>query len=96
MQFPFTTSEADQDYYHQTVNIGVASRGAEQLWVLENKKNSRKRLKCLQLKESTQWAAQKENFDSCARKLRKISCKTFPKKNNLLDFTNLSLFGPRL
>ena len=30
VQFFFTTSETEPDYYHQKVNIGVASRVAEQ------------------------------------------------------------------
>ena len=42
---------------------------------------------------------QKANFDSCATKLQKISCKTFYKKSyvNNLNFVNFStIFSPRL
>ena len=63
-QFPLTKGKAELDYYHQKVNIRVASRVTERLKTqdLGNQEISRKLLKCLELKASTQVAILKENF----------------------------------
>ena len=47
-------------------------------------------LESLELIASTHPANWDANFDGCARKLQKISCKTFHKTNYLLNFVNLS------
>ena len=43
----------------------------------KKEKKERKSLKCLDLTVITQPASQKANFDICARKSSKISCKRF-------------------
>ena len=46
---------------------------------------------------STQQASQKGNFDTCAGKSRKVSCKHSIEKLIFLNFVNLStIFCPRL
>ena len=73
-QFPFTASEMGLDNYHQEVNIRVTFDF--NLKILENQGMSRKPLKSFELLVCTQLATQKTNFDSCARELPKITCKT--------------------
>ena len=50
------------------------------LRILENQKISRKFLKYLGFLASTQPVNPKANIDICARKSRKVSCKTFHRK----------------
>ena len=59
------------------------------LSILKNKENQRKPLKCLELKVGKQQGIQKENFDSCTRKLLKVNCKTIPGKSSLIWLSEL-------
>lgn len=77
-QFPPTTSESELDYYHQKVNIRVASRFTEQLktQVSGNQEILIKSQKCFETQPATEMA----HSGSCPKKLRKISCKTSHRK----------------
>ena len=59
-KFFFTTNETELDYYHQKLNVRVASRVSERL---KNQEISRKILIYLDLMTGTQPATQKPNCD---------------------------------
>ena len=61
------------------------------LKMLGNKEILKKSLKCLELTAYTQPATQKTDFESCARKLQKIYCKTFHRKTFFTYFCLISL-----
>ena len=74
---PFTTSEREQDYYHQNVNIWVVSLVEERL--KEIKQFQRNLCNAWNWMRSTHLATQKEIFNSCATSLQ-IGCKTLLRK----------------
>ena len=67
--------ELELDYYHQNVNIRVASRVTQRLKTQENQEISRKPLKSLHLMASLQRVTQMPNSDSFAKKLEKSAIK---------------------
>ena len=76
--FPFTTSITELGYYHQKVNIRVASRVAERLkkWSYEINKFQENPLKCLKLKVNTQRATQKFNEKQNDKKHMWAGCRS--------------------
>ena len=80
-QFPFTTSKSELDYYHQKVNVRVGLRVAEQRKTYDLKKQGYfKEIPEMLGIEGKVFSQSPKNFDSCATKLQKISCKTFHRK----------------
>ena len=81
----FTLSEIEQDYYHQKVNVRVASRVAERLKYQGLRKlgNFKKDPETVGFDYDYPACHPKTNFDIFAKKLQKISCKTFHRKTNL-------------
>ena len=73
--FPFSKSETELDYFQQTLYIRVSERLKSQ-----DIRKSGKSLKYLELMTSIQPTAQEANLDNCARKLKKVSCKTFHRR----------------
>ena len=82
VQFLFTKSETELDYYHEKQNVRVTHELSNdlRLSILQNQEISWKFLKCLDLITSTQPATLKANFEICARKSQKISFKTLHRK----------------
>ena len=73
-------------YYHQKVNVRVASGFPSRLKILGNQEISRRSLKYYDLIVSTHPAIPKANFDICARKSQIIISKTFLKKTYFIQF----------
>ena len=70
-KFSFTTNKTEIDYYHQRVNIPIASQVAERLKTLDCKKagNFKKTLEILGIKGKDPTSHPKPIFDICAREL---------------------------
>ena len=99
-QFVFTTSETGLDYFHQKMNVWVASRVANQLTTRNLRKlgDFKKISEMLLLVGEYHPFTQKPNFDAFLVKNCKTSAvKHSIKKPILLNFVNLSpTFFPRL
>ena len=91
-QFPLTTTETELDYYHHTVNVGVATRYSERfktqdLWKLGN---FRKILEMFVFVGDHPVSNSKGKFNICAKNLQKISSRTFHRKS-YFTFTKICL-----
>ena len=86
------------DYYHQKVNVLVASRHTERLktWDLRNWEISRKSLKCLDWYQIPSHPPKSQILTIFGKNLPKISCKKFHKNPYFLsDETDFHLWlGP--
>ena len=69
VQFLFTTSETELDYYHQKINVRVALQVAEQLKTFRNFKKNPEMFGDIMVR--TQSATQKTNFDVSWKTLKK-------------------------
>ena len=73
-QFLFTTSETELHYYHQKVNVRVASRVFERLNTQDPRKwRNFKKISDMHLMASTQPSTQEPNFDVFGKKIAKKS-----------------------
>ena len=99
-QFFFPTSETDLDYYHQNVNVRVASPAAEQLktWDPRKLENYKKILEMLESDGEYPGGHPTIKFGGFAIKITKNQLKKHSiAKPILLNFVNLSTtFCPRL
>ena len=93
--FPFTTSETQLDYYHQKVNVWVASRVAKRL---KKWGNFKKIPGMLGFDCESQAVHPKSKFwRSSVKNCKKSAVKLSIEKPILLSFVNLSpTFRPRL
>ena len=98
VQFLFTKSETELDYYREKQNVRVTHELSNdlRLSIFQNQEISWKFLKCLDLITSTQPSTLKANFETCGRKSQKISFETLHRKPILLNFASFSAkFCPR-
>lgn len=88
-QFPLTISERELEFCHQKLNIQVSFRVTQRVEIEDLRKLTNFR--------GISEIFEKTTFDSCATKLRKVSCEIFLRKPILLNFVDFfAIFCPRL
>ena len=93
--FSLTTTETELEHYHQKMNKRVAPRVSKQLRIdkLIKLVNLNKIPKMLGIDFENSASHRKSNFDICAKKWPKISCRTFHRKTYSTQFANFCAIG---